>query len=274
MLCEALDVSKSSYYESRQRRELGPSQRELADQQLREEVVSIHQTSRRSYGRPRIQRELKRRGIRVGANRLRRIMLENGIFGRLRRRRWRPSHSGDVMAPPAPNLLQRNFVAEEKDRIWCGDITQLRAGNQWLYLAIVIDLYSRRVVGLAFGIDATTSLTVRAMLDALQRRQPGEGLVFHSDRGAQYSSRRFRSFTSRKGMVQSMSRSGNCLDNAVAESFFATLEAELERHAEWLTTDEAERDIRDFTLNFYNQERMHSTIGYLSPVEYETRNAA
>jgi putative transposase len=274
VLCEALDVSKSSYYESRQRRELGPSQRELADQQLREEVVSIHQTSRRSYGRPRIQRELKRRGIRVGANRLRRIMLENGIFGRLRRRRWRPSHSGDVMAPPAPNLLQRNFVAEEKDRIWCGDITQLRAGNQWLYLAIVIDLYSRRVVGLAFGIDATTSLTVRAMLDALQRRQPGEGLVFHSDRGAQYSSRRFRSFTSRKGVVQSMSRSGNCLDNAVAESFFATLEAELERHAEWLTTDEAERDIRDFTLNFYNQERMHSTIGYLSPVEYETRNAA
>jgi len=201
-------------------------------------------------------------------------MVENGIWGRLRRRRWRPSDAGDVVDPPAPNLLQRNFHADQQDRVWCGDITQLRAGSQWLYVATVIDLYSRRVVGLAFGTDATTSLTVRAMLDALHRRHPPQGLIFHTDRGCQYASRRFRRFTRSRGIAQSMSRRGNCLDNAVAESFFATLEAELERHANWTSPQEAERDIRDFVLTFYNHERMHSRVGYLPPAEFEARNAA
>ena len=201
-------------------------------------------------------------------------MVENGIWGRLRRRRWRPADVGDVVDPPAPNLLERNFHASEKNRVWCGDITQFRAGSVWLYLAIVIDLYSRRVVGLAFGTNATTSLVVRAMLDALNCRRPPQGVVFHTDRGSQYASRRFRRFTASRGIVQSMSRRGNCLDNAVAESFFATLEAELECHSDWASTQEAARDIRDFVLTFYNQERMHSRVGYLPPAEFETRNAA
>jgi len=271
-LCEALRVSRSGYYEWRSGKEKPPSLRAQRNEELAQRIIAIHKESRGCYGRPRIQRALLREGIRVGANRLGRIMVQHGIWGRKRRPRRR--YGVDAAEPPAPNLLDRNFDAERKDQVWCGDITQFRVGLQWLYVAIVIDVFARRVVGLAFGPDATTDLTVRAMLDALRRRNPPHGLVFHSDRGVQYRAARFRRLTDRRGIVQSMSRKGNCLDNAVAESFFATLEAELASRTLWLSTQQAEQEIRNFVFTFYNHERMHSTLGYLPPAEFEEKNAA
>jgi putative transposase len=216
-------------------------------------------------------RLLRREGVKVGANRVRRLMVQNGLYGRRRhRRRTYDDATGDAASP---NLLRRNFEAKRPDLIWCGDITQFRVRLRWLYVATVIDLYSRRVVGLAFGIDATSDLTVRAMLDACKRRKPAEGLVFHTDRGVQYRSLRFRRVMNSRAIVQSMSRPGNCLDNAVAESFFATLEHELASRRVWSSLEEAELEIRNFTMTFYNQERLHSSANFLPPAEFEELNA-
>lgn len=271
-LCEALQVSRSSYYEWRSNRDRPRTARTRSNAELTKRVIGIHEKSRGCYGRPRILRVLRSQGVRVGANRLRRIMVQNGLYGR-RRRRYRRLGS-DSTHPPAPNLLQRNFRASAPNLIWCGDITQFRIGLEWLYVATVIDLFSRRVVGIAFGMDATTDLVVRAMLDACKRRRPPPGLVFHSDQGSQYGSERFRRLLERRGIVQSMSRSGNCLDNAVAESFFATLEHELASRRVWASPTHAEKEIRNFTMSFYNHERLHSTLDYTPPAVFEQRQAA
>lgn len=271
-LCKMLGVSRSGYYVWRSGASKPPSSRARANEELGKAVVAIHEKNRRSYGRPRIQRVLLKRGIRVGANRLRRIMVQKGIWGRRAKRRR--VYGADEQQAPSPNLLQRNFNAEQPNRVWCGDITQYRIGTTWLYVATVIDLFSRRVVGLAFGPDANTDLTVRAMLDALKRRQPAPGLIFHSDRGVQYKAVRFRRLLASRGVVQSMSRKGNCLDNAVAESLFATLEFELARHRAWSSSLDAELEIRNFVFAFYNASRMHSRLDYLSPEQFEQKHAA
>jgi putative transposase len=271
-LCRMLGVSRSGYYVWRSGASKPISSRARANEELAKTVVEIHEKNRRTYGRPRIQRALLKRGMRVGANRLRRIMLQNGIWGRrVNRRRV---YGTDEQQAPSPNLLQRNFNAERPNQVWCGDITQYRIGGTWLYVATVIDLFSRRVVGLAFGPDANTDLTVRAMLDAFKRRRPAPGLIFHSDRGVQYRAVRFRRLLASRGLVQSMSRRGNCLDNAVAESLFATLEFELARHRTWSSSHDAELEIRNFIFAFYNAHRMHSRLEYLSPEQFEQRHAA
>lgn len=271
-LCSGLGVSRSNYYAWRASKRRTVSSRQRENAELTERILDIHRESKKTYGRPRILQVLRAEGRRVGANRVRRIMLQNGIYGRKRRayRRYGVRCAG----PPAPNVLERNFRASTADQVWCGDITEFRIGRRRLYVAVVIDLFSRRVVGLAFGPNATANLTVRAMLDAFRRRGPTWGTLFHSDQGVQYRAERFRRLLANRGLRQSMSRAGNCLDNAVAESFFATLEHELASRSTWTSLAEAESDIRDFVLNFYNRERLHSTLGYLSPTTYEAMAAA
>ena len=271
-LCKALRVSKSSYYDWRKRDRRTPTPRQLETKELTDRVAELHRRSRGTYGRPRLMHALKEEGWRIGPNRLRRIMLQTGIYGR-KRRRGRKHGPADADAPAA-NLLERNFEASRRDQVWCGDITEYRVRGRRLFLAVVIDLFSRRVVGLAFGTDATTDLVVRAMLDALRRRGPSDGVIFHSDQGVQYRSVRFRRLASVHGITQSMSRAGNCLDNAVAESFFATLEHELASRRDWNSIAQAKRALREFTLDFYNSVRMHSTLNYLSPNDFEVAHLA
>lgn len=271
-LCRALNVSRSSFYDWLKGGTKEPSRRDKANAKLRLKVLELYRKSGQRYGRPKLLRGLRRAGIRVGENRLRRIMVQNGIWGR--KRAPRRKYNAETADAPSPNLVGRNFTTDRPDQTWCGDITQFRIGAQWLFVATVIDLYSRRVVGLSFGRDATTELVVRAMLDALRRRKPSGGTIFHTDRGVQYRSQRFRRLCMARGLVQSMSRAGNCLDNAVAESFFATLEHELASRTTWGSLEQAELEIRNYVFDFYNQRRMHASNDYLSPAEFETENAA
>jgi len=271
-LCEALEVGSSSFYAWRGNKAKPPTKREQENRRLTELITAIHVRSRGTYGCPRILAALRREGVRVGVNRIRRIMAQNGIYGRRPPRRGQP-HKVQAGAA-SPNLLERNFVTPKPNQVWCGDITEFRIAQRRFYVATVIDVFARRVVGLAFGLDATSELTVRAMVDAIRRRKPPPGLLFHSDRGSQYRAASFRRVLRRWRIVQSMSRSGNCLDNAVAESFFATLEHELASRSTWVSVDQAEEDIRDFVLGFYNQHRLHSSLGYMSPNDYEAASAA
>lgn len=269
-LANALEVSRSGYYAWKARQERAPTERERQTETLRELVREIHATSRGTYGRPRIQAVLRSRGYRVGANRLRRVMCQEAICGR-KQRRWR--HHSETTTPPSTNLVERNFKTERPNQVWCGDITEYSVGGIKIFLAVVIDLYARRVVGLAFGRRATSALAVKALIDALDRRTQTRGVIFHTDRGIQYRAKLFRLLASANGVVQSMSRAYNCLDNAVAESFFATLEHELASRTKWTSPEEAEADIREFILDFYNPIRLHSSNDNLSPEAFETQAA-
>lgn len=266
-LCNALGVSRQGFYAWQARRDTPPTKRARETAELRTIVRDLHRKSRGTYGRPRIQLALRASGRHVGANRIRRIMCQEGLCGRPRRR-WRGSAEKEEL-PALDNLLERNFTASAPNRVWCGDVTEFRVGRHRLFVATVIDIFSRRVVGLSFGPNANTPLVVRALVDALRHRNPTTNVVFHTDRATIYRSLLFRAVTRANGVVQSMSRAYNCLDNAVAESFFATLEHELVSRRDWASLAEAERDIRDFVLNFYNPIRIHSTNNNLSPAAFE-----
>ncbi len=267
VLCEALEVSRSGFYAWQTRQTAPPSKRAHKTEQLRKTIRSLQlEEGRGTYGRPRILTRLRELGHAIGANRVRRIMLQEGLYGRPRRR-WKAR--ADKGLPPAENLLERNFTATAANQVWCGDITEFKIGNRKLFVAVVIDLFSRRVVGLAFSTNANTALVVRTLLDALARRQPQQPVIFHTDRGVQYRSALFRAIAAANNVVQSMSRAYNCLDNAVAESFFATLEHELASRRNWTSIEQAEHDLRDFILGFYNPTRIHTTNGNMSPEAFE-----
>lgn len=271
-MCKVLKVSRAGYYAWGKRQSQPPSERQREQSELGSLIAEIHARSRGTYGRPRIMIELQRQGIRVGGNRVRRIMSQLGLQGR-RRRKYGPT-AKEAAGPIAPNLLRRRFKVDQLNQVWCGDVTQVLIGSTWLYLAVVIDLCSRRVVGLSAGEGADSKLVMKALAQALVERRPAAGVVFHSDQGSAYRSARFRRFTAKHDVVQSMSRKGNCLDNAVAESFFATLKHELVSRRRWRSLHEATAAIRDFALVFYNQQRTHSWLGYRSPQDFESHQAA
>ena len=200
-------------------------------------------------------------------------MRADGLVARPKKR-FRVTTDSDHDHPIAPNLLERNFTAEAPDRVWVGDITYVWTVEGWMYLAVLIDVYSRRVVGWAMRPYLSRELAIEALRRALELRQPPPGLIQHTDRGSQYAISRLPSHCSTRGIRPSMSRRGNCLDNAMAESFFATLEFELLRHNLFATRSEALNAVSDFIENFYNAERMHSALDYLSPIEYETNTVA
>jgi len=267
-VCDVLEVSRSAFYQwSRQE----PSQRAQADSALGQRISIIHQESRGSYGSPRVQRQLQREGTCCSRKRVARLMSERGLAGRCRRR-FKPTTIADPQARDlAPDLLKRAFAPHTlpPNRAWVGDITYLRTGEGWCYLATVIDLASRRVVGFALAEHMRASLVCEALEMALKARRPGPGLVFHSDRGSQYTSHQFRQLLAAWGMAQSLSRPRQCWDNAVAESFFATLKTELAYRQSWPTRAAARGAVFEYIEVFYNRRRLHSSLGYRPPVEYE-----
>lgn len=269
LMCDVLEVSPAGFYASQKR---PPCLRAIADETLMLHVRIIHRESAESYGAPRVQRDLSDIGFRVGTKRVARLMREEGLQGRAPRRRRPKTTDSDHELPVAPNLLNRQFdvTGVALNQVWVGDITYVPTQEGWLYLATVLDLASRRCVGWAMHetLDAEP-LVVRALDMAVASRRPPRDLVFHSDRGKQYCAEVFRERLTRYGMIASMSRKGNCWDNAVAESFFATLEVELIDKHRWATRDEARRAIFQFIEGWYNRRRRHSTLGYRSPAAYE-----
>ncbi len=276
LMCRVLEVSRSGFYAWVRR---GPSERARQDERLREAIRRAFHDSHGRYGSPRILRELRAQGIRTSKRRVERLMREEGLCARPRRRFVVTTNSAH-RETLAGNQLDRQFAveaAEGPDRVWVSDITYLWTADGWLYLAVVLDLATRRVVGWGMGTTLETTLVLDALRMALRRRRPEPGLLHHSDRGTQYASAAYRAALAAAGMVASMSRKGDCWDNAVAESFFATLKWELVRRSRWATRAEARTAVFDYIETWYNRRRRHSSLGYLSPAEYElalTRRAA
>jgi len=232
------------------------------------EIREIYDGSKGRYGSPKITRELQDRGHRVSKNRVARRMRDAGLRSKVRRK-YRVTTDSKHQFPVAPNLLARDFTAEVPDKVWVSDITYLATRTGWLYLTVIIDLFSRMVIGWALSSSLSHEMVVAALKRAVRKRRPGKGLVFHSDRGVQYACTDFRKELGKYGFIQSMSRKGNCWDNAVAESFFGIMKTELVYHEKYEGHQDTLHSIFEYIEAFYNRERRHSTLGYLSPVEYE-----
>jgi putative transposase len=272
--CQVLGVSRAGFYAWRGR---PLSARARADAELTAVIHRLHQQSRGTYGSPRLHAELRARGRRHGRKRVARLMRQVGLAGCHRRRRRPRTTVADPAAAPAPNLVQRAFDPLAPDRLWLADITYIPTGEGWLYLAAVLDAFSRRVVGWAMADHLRTELVLDALDMALAARRPAGGLVHHSDRGCQYTSLAFGQRLRAAGLVPSVSRVANCWDNAVAESFFATLKRELvdrPDRAPWPDRAAARAAIFDYVEVFYNRQRRHSTLQYLSPAAYEAAHRA
>lgn len=266
-LCAAFDVSRAGFYFWRQR---GPSERDRIDEALGAEIDRLFVRHRRTYGSPRLHRALRRAGHACGRHRVARLMRRQGLAGRVRGRRRPFTTDSDHEQPIAPNRLgQRTAAVERPNEVWAADITYVPTDEGWLYLAGVLDLGSRRVVGWAMGEGLETSLPMDALRMALRRRQPASGLLHHSDRGCQYASEAYREHLAAWNVTPSMSRKGNCYDNAAMESFWSTLKEELVHRTHFESRAEAAGAIFDYIEIFYNRERLHSALGYRSPVEFE-----
>jgi putative transposase len=263
-MCRVLGVSRSGFYASRSRR----SKRKGEDERLKPLIRSIFETSKRTYGILRIIAALAKLGIKVGKNRVSRLMKSEGLWVKTRRR-FKVTTNSDHKRPVAPNRLNQEFWAKEPDSIWTGDITYIRTSEGWLYLAVVLDICTRKIVGWSMDKRMKDDLVVGAFKNALQRRKPDKGFIFHSDRGSQYCSKRFRKLVRGVGGKQSMSATGCCYDNAITESFFGTRKRELVHHSPDETTTLAKPSIFSYIEGFYNRTRMHSAIGYMSPDEFE-----
>lgn len=265
VLCRVLEVSRSGYYAFEKH---VPSAREVLDGQLIPEIKEAHRRSRRTYGSPRILQELRANDRRVGRKRIARLMRKEQIVGKRARRFCRTTDSGHDH-PVAENVLDRRFTVDRPNEAWVTDITYIRTNEGWLYLAAILDLFSRRVVGYAMSSLIDRELILMALGAALAQRRPSGSLIHHSDRGSQYTSSEYRKALLNAGLTCSMSRRANCWDNAVAESFFGTLKSETPEAYE--TRAIAKAVITDYIDNFYNPTRRHSSLDYLSPIEYELR---
>lgn len=235
---------------------------------LLKECQNIHHESHGRYGSPRIHQELKRRNYCVGLNRVARIMRENGIRSKMRKK-YKPTTNSKHENPICENILNRKFTVQAPNKVWVSDITFVYTREGWLYLCVIIDLYSRNIVGWNMGNRIDTELLIKAFLMALLKRKPGKDLIFHSDRGVQYTSKDFQKILLRNHCISSMSRKGNCWDNACAESFFHSLKTELIFHEDYKTRKDAIRSIFEYIEIFYNRKRLHSYLGYKSPLDFE-----
>jgi len=263
-MCRNLNVSKAGYYAWREREH---SRRRERDTEIVRAIREIHLESRARYGRPRIHVELRKRGFRVSGKRVARLMRAHEIRGKKRRYSRSAATSSGTYAT-APNILNRQFRASGPNQKWVTDITYFPTGEGWLYLAVVIDLYSRRVVGWSMNDRIDTALALSALEMALEYRR-SKGLILHSDRGSQFACRAYANYLLDHGITASMSRKGNCWDNAVVESFFASIKVELRPERTWKTRSQARSAIFEYIEAWYNPKRRHSANDYLSPIEYE-----
>ena len=263
LMCKVLEVSHGGYYEFLKKR--GDSIRQ-AD--LIARIREAHRRSRYTYGSRRLMHYLKKDGLEIGRYKVRRLMKLAGISAR-KRREYRTTTKSSHRYPVSPNLVAGNFKTAKPNVVWVSDITYIRTAEGWLYLAVVMDLYSRKIVGWSVARTLAVDIVVEALFMAIGRRNPKAGLIHHSDRGIQYACDRYRRLLGEYGLVSSMSRSGNCLDNAVAERFFHTLKGECLVNWQNMSVESAKREIVDYIEMFYNSERLHSYAGYLSPNDYE-----
>jgi putative transposase len=264
-MCEVLEVSRSGYYAWRARR---PSRRSQQRELLLAEIGEIHLNTRKVYGSPRIHEELKARGRPCNVKTVARTMREHGIRAKTAKK-FKVTTDSRHRRPVAENVLNRNFEVKQANQVWLADITYVWTREGWLYLAAVEDLYSRKVVGWSMSSRLATCLVTDALKMAIERRFPGEGLMHHSDRGSQYASEDYQRLLSKHGITCSMSRKGDCYDNAPMESFFATLKKELIHHEDYETREAARQSIFEYIEVFYNRVRRHSSLGYKSPDEFE-----
>jgi transposase InsO family protein len=266
-MCRILGVSRSRYYAWR-RRSKGP--RQLENERLLERIKEAYKLGRRTYGSLRITKELRENGMHCGKNRIARLMKLHGIYAKTKRRFKVTTHSHHNLLV-AENLLNRVFETDKPNKVWLSDITYIWTQEGWLYLSAIMDLYNRQVIGWSMDERLTQELVLQALNQALGRRKPDPGVVFHSDRGSQYAGHAFRKVLDQHHFSQSMSAAGNCYDNAVMESFFHTLKTESVYFERYRTRAEARQSIFEYIEVFYNRIRRHSSLGYLSPLEFENR---
>jgi putative transposase len=266
-ICVLLDISRSGYYAWKNRK---PNQREHVNQAMLDHIRRIHKMYRKAYGSPRVYLQLKSEGYSCNRKKVARLMRQDGLRGQRKYRRVITTNSNHSF-PVAPNLLNRDFHAEKPNQKWVGDITYIPTAEGWLYLASVLDLFSRKIVGWEMSDQIDADLVEKALRMALYRRQPDFGLLHHSDRGSQYASHQIRNILAANRVQVSMSRRGDCYDNAVMESFFGTLKNEWVHHQKYQTRSQARTDIFSYIEGFYNTVRLHSTLGYLSPNQFEAK---
>jgi len=263
-MCRLLGVNRSGYYAYLRR---GLSQRQEENQLLVKMIKDIWKKFRRVYGSPRITAELHDQGISCGKNRVARLMRENGIKARTKKR-FRVTTKSDHNLPIAEDLVKRDFSADSEDKVWLSDITYVWTWEGWLYLAAVMDVFNRQIIGWTIGERQTKALVVTALRNAITKRDPSFGLIFHSDRGSQYASHEVRNILKARGIHQSMSHKGNCFDNAMMEFFFSSLKKELVRLETFHSREQARYFVFDYIEIFYNRQRRHSALNYKTPVEY------
>jgi putative transposase len=266
LMCQVLAVVVAGYYAWRQRK---PAQRAVRRLQLIEQIRDVHEQSHGTYGSPRTHRELVARGVTVCENTVAKVMKQEQIRSKVKRRFVGATTDSNHDHPVADNLLDRNFQPAQLDQVWAADLTYIPTEQGWLYLAVVMDLCSRRIVGWAMADHLRADLTCDALHMAIERRRPGPNLLHHSDRGVQYACRQYQALLAEQVMTCSMSRKGNCYDNAPVESFFGTLKRELVHHERYATHEQAKASIFEFIEMFYNRRRRHSAIGYQSPESFE-----
>ena len=264
-MCDVIGVSVSGY--RAWKRGGTPDRKRLTDAQLLALIRAIHAEVKHAYGSPRMTRALRKRGFAASETRVERLMRENGIRAR-HKRRFKATTDSKHKLPVAPNLLERNFTPEAPNQVWTADMTYIWTDEGWLYLAVVLDLFNREVVGWSLKPRMTSDIVCDALTMAWFRRKPAAGLIHHSDRGSQYASHAFQGKLKEYGMQCSMSRKGNCWDNAPTESFFNSLKNERVHGARYATRNEAKDDIFEYVEAFYNRKRLHSTLGYVAPQEY------
>lgn len=265
-MCRVLEVSRSGYYAWQQRPPSATVQRQA---ELIEQIQQIHEESRQVYGSPRVHRELAAQGVKCSENTVAKLMRKAGVRSKMRKRFVVRTTDSRHAHPIAPNQLDRQFQQPAPDQAWAADITYIPTDEGWLYLAALIDLCSRKIVGWASGDSLAAPLVCQALEMALVHRQPSKSLLHHSDRGVQYACDDYQALLAAYGIQPSMSRTGNCYDNAVIESFFGTLKTELVHHENYPTREAAQRSLFEYIEVFYNRRRRHSAIGYVSPHEYE-----
>lgn len=271
MMAKILQVSRSGYYKHLNSKITATHEYNAV---LAQKIKLIHKQSREIYGSPRIHKTLKKQGEKCSRKRVRKIMKRHGIQAKMKKK-WKPTgKTTKDLSKVAPNLLKQNFTAATKNESWVTDITYIWTTEGWLYVSAILDLYSRKIVGLSMGPCIDTDLVLRSLTQALCHRTSRPGLILHSDRGVQYTSNSYKTFTSKAGITLSMSAKGYCYDNAAMESFFHTLKTEHVYFYKFKTKQEATSSIFEYVEIFYNRQRIHSTLGYLSPLEFEQKGTS